>query len=93
MPDYYKLIYSSSQDIPLTFYDSFEVISKLEFPSYQELLIVRPHNFTIDFLKFKLLSLGLPLPLIITNPNVRNRKFTFCPLHYSPYELNKLKNV
>lgn len=89
MPDYYKLFYSSSVEIPLTFYDNFKVLSKLEFPLYQEILIKRPDSYSKSFLKFKLLSLDLPLPLIITCPY--NRKFTFSPLHYSTFELNKLK--
>ena len=91
MPEYYKLIYSSSQEIPLYFYDYFDIISKLEFPLYQELLFKRPCSCTKSFLTFKLLSLNLPLPLFFTDIKDISRRNIKSPLHYSKLELEKLK--
>lgn len=88
MPNYFKLFYSSSQEIPLSFYDNFDVISKLEFPTYQEILIKHPFNYSKQDLIFKFLSLNLPLPLFFHVKDYRNE---ICPLHYSKYELHKLK--
>ena len=90
MPEYYKLFYSSSQEIPPSFYKHFIVISKLEFPLYQELLIKRPHAYNKLFLKFKLISLCLPNPLFLTHVNCFTRCIT-SPLHYSTFENEHLK--
>lgn len=88
MPNYFKLFYSSSQEIPLSFYDNFDVISKLEFPNYQEILIKHPFNYTKQDLIFKLLSLNLPLPVFFHYKDWNN---SISPLHYSKQELHKLK--
>lgn len=89
MAEFYKIFYSSKQEIPPSFYEVFEVFSKLEFPTYQEILIKRPHEYSKSFLIFKMLSLNLPCPLFIIHVNCYNRITN--PLHYSEYEINKLK--
>lgn len=91
MPEYYKLIYSSYQDIPDSFYNTFMVISKLEFPQYQEILIVRPYHFSKTKIMQVLLLKDLPLPLYISQIYDRGRTNIDSPLHYSIQELNKLK--
>jgi len=91
MKRYFKLFYSSYQDIPDSFYDTFKVISKLEFPKYQELLIVRPDKFSKTDMMLFLLLKDLPLPLFIRHINCESRIDIDSPLHYSKQELNILK--
>lgn len=91
MKEFYKLIYSSYQDIPETFYETFFVVSKLEFPLYQEILIVRPYKFSKTKIMGVLLVKDLPLPLYISDIRNVSRTDIDSPLHYSKIELNKLK--
>lgn len=91
MPEYYKLIYSSYQDIPDSFYDTFMVISKLEFPLYKEILIVRPRPFSKTKVIEYLLLKDLPLPLYFTDIRDVSRSHTKSPLYYSDKELEDLK--
>lgn len=91
MKEFYKLIYSSYQDIPNSFYETFYVVSKLEFPQYQEILIIRPFKFSKTKIMHLLLLKDLPLPLYINDIRNDYRINVNSPLHYSIQELNKLK--
>lgn len=84
--EFYKLFFLSSVDLPFGFYDTFKVVSQLEFPLYTEVLIKRPHNFSKDLLLLRLSSLFYPLPFLVVNVYRLNSN----PLIYSPFQLNCL---
>lgn len=91
MNEFYKLIYSSYKDIPDSFYETFYVVSKLDFPQYQEILIARPHNFSKTKIMEILLLKDLPFPLYMTHISNKQRLNIDSPLHYSIQEINDLK--